>query len=68
MLPLIMTKHELELAYFRAMRDWMNEEHNTRIMVMQENVSGYSEQVKKEEAALKKYREAERAFINGPKE
>lgn len=63
-----MTRHELELACFRAMNEWMSEEHNTRMMVMQRNLSGYTEQVKKEEAALQKYRQAQRAFIEGPKE
>jgi hypothetical protein len=63
-----MSRPELELAYLRAMRDWMAEEHKTHMMVMDQNVSGYSEQVKKEEAALRRYREAELAFIHAPKE
>ena len=63
-----MTRHELELAYPRAMQEWMNEENNTRRMVMQQNASGFSEQVKKEKVAYKKYREAQQAFVNGPKQ
>lgn len=59
-----MTELELELAYFRAMQDWMREEHNTRMMVIERNSSGFSEQVKKEELALQKYREAQKAWIN----
>jgi hypothetical protein len=65
---MIMTKHELELVHLRAMQDWMNEEYNTRMMVTQQNISGFSDQLKKEEAALEKYRHAQRAFIEGPKE
>jgi len=63
-----MTKHELELAYLRAMSEWMTEEHNTRVMVMRQDAYGFSEQLKKEEAARTKYREAQRAFIEGPKD
>ncbi len=55
-----MTKNELELAYLRALNEWMTEEYNTRLMVMQQNLSGYSDQVKKEEAAHKKYVSASR--------
>jgi len=34
------------------MQDWMNEEHNTRMMVLR-NVSGFLEQAEKEEAVFK---------------
>jgi len=62
------TRHELQMAYFFAMQDWMNEEASTRLMVMQQNDTGFSEQLKKEVAALERYHEAMAAFVNGPKE
>lgn len=62
-----MPKNEFELELLRAMHEWMNEEHNTRMMVMQRDISRYSDQLEKEEAALKKYRDAQRAFIDSPK-
>jgi len=63
-----MTKHELELAYLRAMSELMTEEHNTRMMVMRQDASGFSEQLEKEEAARIKYRKAQQAFIEGPRD
>jgi hypothetical protein len=60
-------KPELEIAYLRAMHDWMNEEHRTRMLVMQQEASKFAEQVKKEDAARERYRKAQQAFINGPK-
>ena len=63
-----MTKHELELAYLRAMFEWMTEEHKTRMLVMQQDAFGFSEQLEKEKAAHLKCREAQRVFIEGPKD
>ena len=60
-----MTRQDLELAYLRTMQEWMTEEHNTRIIVMQHDVTSYPAQVKKEEAALAKYRQAQVAFLGG---
>ncbi len=57
-------KEELELAYLRAMNDWMTQVHNTQMMVSQRNITGFTEQSKKEELAFEAYRRAQRAFIN----
>jgi hypothetical protein len=58
-----MTNHDLELAYLRSMQEWMHEEHTTRLNVMQRDVTAFPAQLKKEEAALQKYRQAQKTFI-----
>jgi hypothetical protein len=60
-----MTENDLELAYLRAMQEWITEEHNTRMIVMQRDATRFPAQVKKEEAALAKYRQAQMEFLEG---
>jgi hypothetical protein len=50
------------------MEEWMLEVNNTRKMVMEQNAFEFSEQAQTEEAAYKKYKEAQHAFVNGPKQ
>jgi len=61
-------KDELELDYLRAQRKWMKEHHTTEMMLTAQNASGFEQQLAKEEAALKEYRSAQRAFINALRE
>ena len=57
-------KEELELAYLRAMTEWMTQVHNTQMMVSNRDLAGFAEQSKKEELALEKYKKAQKAFIS----
>lgn len=60
-------KQELELAYLRAMNEWMAEEHNTKMMAMQPNaVGGFSAQLAKEKAAFERYKAVQAAFVAEP--
>ena len=63
-----MSQHELELAYLRALNEYTHEAHNTYKMSMSKDISGFTAQQAKEDAALQRYRAAQRAFINGPEE
>jgi hypothetical protein len=48
-----MTNHDFELAYLRSMQEWMHEEHNTRLIVMQRDLTAFPAQLEKEEAACR---------------
>jgi hypothetical protein len=57
-----MTSQELHLVYLSALENWLREEGKTRTMVTQD-LAGYAEQVRKEDEALKTYREARDAYV-----
>ena len=37
-----MSRQELELAYFRTMQEYMHEVHNTLMMSMSKDISGFT--------------------------
>jgi hypothetical protein len=57
-------RNDLELAYLRAMRDWLKEANNL-YGLMEPNVPGYSEQKAKAEEAYERYQQAADAFFGG---
>jgi hypothetical protein len=63
-----MSIDELELAYLRAMQEWIHQQHNTHMVAMTGAVSMYSTQQATEDAAHKRYQQAQLAFLNRPKE
>jgi hypothetical protein len=61
-----MTKDQLRERYLAAMQAYLDEVHKTRMKAMDRDPSGFSEQLRKEEAAEKEYKEAQQAFAAAP--
>ena len=58
-----MSSDNLEVAMLQAMTEWVAEQHKTLIKVSARDLQGFSEQVKKEDEALRRYRDAQEAYV-----
>ncbi|MBI4902603.1 MAG: hypothetical protein HY820_03145 [Acidobacteria bacterium] len=60
-------KQELELAYLRAMNEWMIEESKTKQLAMEQHPTGkFADQLQVENAAYERYKAAQRAYVKEP--